>query len=100
MRWKPHVRFGGRARETDRQQCRHGALVRSHLANTALDECRRRVQNETLGHRGRKDDPLYRCRRLLTKAHERIDEHGHTKLVGLLRAGDPKGEVAEAWRAN
>jgi transposase len=24
------------------------------LANTALDECRRRVQNETLGHRGRK----------------------------------------------
>ena len=69
------------------------------LANTKLDECRRRVQNETLGHRGRKDDPLYRCRRLLTKAHERIDEHGHAKLVGLLRAGDPKGEVAEAWRA-
>ena len=31
------------------------------LANTKLDECRRRVQNETLGHRGRKDDPLYRC---------------------------------------
>ena len=30
------------------------------LANTKLDECRRRVQNETLGHRGRKDDPLYR----------------------------------------
>jgi|GEM_PF-4150696 len=25
-----------------------------------LDECRRRVQNETVGHRGRKDDPLYR----------------------------------------
>ena len=37
------------------------------LANTKLDECRRRVQNETLGHRGRKDDPLYRCRRLLTE---------------------------------
>ena len=32
------------------------------LANPKLDECRRRVQNETLGHRGRKDDPLYRCR--------------------------------------
>ena len=38
------------------------------LANTKLDECRRRVQNETVGHRGRKADPLYRCRRLLTKA--------------------------------
>ncbi|CAE7746185.1 true [Symbiodinium sp. KB8] len=35
------------------------------LANTALDECRRRVQNETLGHRGRKHDPLYRARRRL-----------------------------------
>ena len=33
------------------------------LANAKLDECRRRVQNETLGHRGRKSDPLYRCRR-------------------------------------
>ena len=28
------------------------------LANTKLDECRRRVQNETLGHRGHKADPL------------------------------------------
>ena len=28
------------------------------LANHKLDECRRRVQNDTMGHRGRKDDPL------------------------------------------
>ena len=28
------------------------------LANFALAECRRRVQNETLGHRGRKSDPF------------------------------------------
>lgn len=69
------------------------------LANEKLDECRRRVQNETLGHRGRKFDPLYRCRRLLTKADERLDEKGRTKLLGLLRAGDPKGEVATAWHA-
>ena len=27
------------------------------LANTKLDECRRRVQNETMGHRGRKTTP-------------------------------------------
>ncbi|MCA1701897.1 MAG: ISL3 family transposase [Actinobacteria bacterium] len=69
------------------------------LANAALDECRRRVQDETLGHRGRKDDPLYRCRRLLTKADERLDEKGRTKLLGLLRAGDPRGEVTTAWHA-
>jgi len=69
------------------------------LANTKLDECRRRVQNETLGHRGRKSDPLYRCRRLLTKAKERLDESGHEKLTGLLRAGDPHGDVATLWEA-
>ena len=63
------------------------------LANAKLDECRRRVQNETLGHRGRKADPLYRIRRLLTKADERLEEHGREKLLGLLRAGDPRGEV-------
>jgi transposase len=69
------------------------------LANAALDECRRRVQDDTLGHRGRKTDPLYRCRRLLTRADERLDEGGRTKLLGLLRAGDPRGEVTTAWHA-
>jgi transposase len=69
------------------------------LANTKLDECRRRVQNETLGHRGHKADPLYRCRRLLTKAEERLDDKGREKLMGLLRAGDPKGDVATMWKA-
>jgi transposase len=69
------------------------------LANSKLDECRRRVQNETMGHRGRKDDPLYRARRLLTKAHERLDDKGEEKLRGLLEAGDPSGEVRMAWHA-
>ena len=69
------------------------------LANTHLDECRRRVQNETMGHRGRKDDPLYRCRRLLTKADERLDERGQAKLLGLLQVGDPRGEVKAMWHA-
>jgi len=68
-------------------------------ANTKLDECRRRVQNETLGHRGRKDDPLYRSRRLLTKGHERLDERGNEKLLGFLEAGDPHGEVRMTWHA-
>ena len=68
-------------------------------ANNKLDECRRRVQNEVIGHRGHKHDPLYRARRLLTKADERLEEHGRTKLLGLLRAGDPRGEVTTAWHA-
>jgi hypothetical protein len=69
------------------------------LANQKLDECRRRVQNDTVGHRGRKSDPLYRARRLLTKANERLDEKGSAKLTGLLAAGDPHGEVRTAWHA-
>jgi transposase len=69
------------------------------LANTKVDETRRRVQNETMGNRGRKADPLYRIRRLLTKADERLTDKGRIKLVGLLDAGDPRGEVRTAWHA-
>ena len=69
------------------------------LANDAVDETRRRVQNDTLGHRGRKDDPLYRIRRLLLAAHERLDGRADAKLRGLLAAGDPRGEVRLAWHA-
>ena len=69
------------------------------LANQRLDEVRRRVQNETLGHRGRKGDPLYRIRRFLTAAHERISDQGETRLRGLLDAGDLHGEVRTARHA-
>ena len=69
------------------------------LANTALDECRRRVQNETLGHRGRRDDPLWRARRRLSIARERLSADQHDRLMGLLRAGDPHQEVWFAWNA-
>ena len=69
------------------------------LGNDALDDVRRRVQNQTLGHRGRKDDPLYRARKLLVSASENITENGHARLRGLLDAGDPYGEVRDAWHA-
>ncbi len=68
-------------------------------SNSKVDECRRRVQNETLGHRGHKHDPLYRSRRLLTKGHDRLDEAGEAKLMSLLEAGDPRGEVRMTWHA-
>ena len=32
-------------------------------------------------------------------ADERLDDRGRTKLLGLLDAGDPKGEVRIAWHA-
>lgn len=69
------------------------------LANASLDKVRRFVQNTVLGHRGHKHDPLYRARRLLTKACETIDAAGQTKMRGLLAAGDPDGHVTTAWQA-
>jgi transposase len=38
------------------------------LANAAIDDVRRRVQQEHYGHRGRKSDPLYRARRVFLTA--------------------------------
>ena len=69
------------------------------LAGQKLDEVRRRVNQELLGHRGHKHDPLYRARKLLVMAHERLDDRSQDKLTGLLTAGDPKGEVTTAWHA-
>ena len=66
-------------------------------ATAQVDLARRRVQNEVFGHRGRKDDPLYRARRLLTMAAERLDEDGTERMLGLLRAGDRYGQVEATW---
>ena len=67
------------------------------LANMALDDVRRRVQNDTLGHRGRKGDPLYGIRRLLLRANERLSDHARFRLEAGLAAGDPRDEVLDAW---
>jgi transposase len=67
--------------------------------NRCLDKVRRRVQNETLGHRGRKHDPLYRIRKLLLSGHERLDEAGRQRMLLGLRVGDPADEVLGAWLA-
>ena len=69
------------------------------LATQTMDECRRRVQNETLGHRGRKDDPPWKARRLMTFADERLSQEGRGRRTGLRKAGDPRGEVATAFHA-
>jgi transposase len=44
------------------------------LAGDALDECRRRVQQDTRGHRGRKGDPLYNARRSLHTGADLLTE--------------------------
>ena len=52
-----------------------------------------------MGNRGRAGDPLYRIRRLLGMAKERLTDETNAKLTRFLEVGDPDGEVAVAWRA-
>lgn len=68
------------------------------LANRALDQIRRRVQQQQTGHRGRRDDPLYRIRRVLLTGEEKLDDTAQQRLTTLLELGDPAGEVALAYR--
>jgi transposase len=69
------------------------------VANRCVDKVRRRVQNETLHHRGRKHDPLYRIRKLLLTGSERLNERGADRMLLGLRVGDPNDEVLGAWLA-
>jgi len=69
------------------------------LANRAMDNCRRRVNQELLGHRGRKADPLYRIRRVLLTGAERLSDKAWVRLHEGLRLGDPHDEVLDAWLA-
>ena len=63
------------------------------LANEVINDVRRRVQNEILGRRGHRDDPLYRTRRLMTRGWECLAPHQRERLFTALREGDPDGEV-------
>jgi transposase len=81
----------------------HTTVVVDHfhairLANMAVDQVRRRVQQTTLGHRGRKHDPLYQIRKLAITAGERLTQQGRARLRAGLAAGDSDGEVAAAWQ--
>jgi transposase len=81
----------------------HATVVVDHfhaikLANTVVDQVRRRTQQATLGHRGRKRDPLYRIRKLLLTAAEQLTSRGRVRLRAGLAAGDPSGELAAAWQ--
>ena len=67
------------------------------LANHTVDQVRRRTQQETLGHRGRKGDPLYGVRHLLLLARQRLDDHAQQRIDTALAAGDRYDEVACAW---
>jgi transposase len=66
------------------------------LAGDALDECRRRVQLDTCGHRGRADDPLYKARRTLHTGADLLTDKQQARIEALFAAEDHV-EVEATW---
>jgi transposase len=66
------------------------------LAGDALDRCRRRVQQDLHGHRGRKDDPLYRARRTLHTGDGLLTDKQKDRLQALF-ADQEHVEVEATW---
>jgi len=67
------------------------------LAGEALDSCRRRVQQQTCGHRGRSGDPLYGARRTLHTGVDLLTDK-QTARLSTLFAMDAHVEVEATWR--
>jgi transposase len=68
------------------------------LGTQVVDEVRRRVQQDTLGRRGHKHDPLYKIRGLLRHGAEHLTERQQAKIIACLNAGDPTDEVNLTWQ--
>ena len=66
------------------------------LAGEALDQCRRRVQQDTCGHRGRTGDPLYACRRTLHTGADLLTDKQKARLAALF-ATDQHLQVEVSW---
>jgi transposase len=66
------------------------------LAGDALDRCRRRVQLAIHGHRGRKDDPLYRARRTLHTGADLLTDRQCERLNALFESDDHV-QVEATW---
>ncbi|MBA3801036.1 MAG: ISL3 family transposase, partial [Geodermatophilaceae bacterium] len=66
------------------------------LAGDALDQCRRRVQQHTHGHRGHKGDPLYAARRTLHTGADLLTDKQKDRLATVFEA-DEHVEVEGTW---
>ena len=66
------------------------------LGGEALDGCRRRVQQDTCGHRGRTGDPLYGARRMLHTGADLLTDKQAKRLEDLF-AVESHVEVEATW---
>lgn len=68
------------------------------LATSAVDDVRRRIQQQTLGHRGRKGDPLYGIRNLLRAGRERLTNRQRARLQAAFAAHEDHVAVEVAYQ--
>ena len=68
------------------------------LATQVVDEVRRRVQQDTCGHRGHRNDPLYRIRNILRAGAENLTDRQNARLAAAWAADERHLEVEVAWR--
>ena len=68
----------------------------ARLAGDALDRCRRRVQHDLHGHRGRAGDPLYRARRTLHTGADLLTDRQRARIEALFAVEDHV-EVEVTW---
>jgi transposase len=66
------------------------------LAGDALDRCRRRVQQDLHGHRGRTGDPLYAARRVLHTGADLLTSKQQNRLTTLFAVPEHV-EVEATW---
>jgi hypothetical protein len=64
------------------------------LATQVVDDVRRRVQQEIHGHRGRKNDPLYRIRNILRAGAENLTDRQRARLEA--RRGPPTNDTSRS----
>jgi transposase len=68
------------------------------LSGDAMDNCRRRVQQETCGHRSYAGDPLYSARRVLHTGLDLLTDRQAARLQALF-ADDAHVQVEATWGA-
>ena len=68
------------------------------LGTAAVDDVRRRVQQDIHGHRGRKNDPLYRIRNILRAGQEHLTDRQQARLDAAFAADERHIEVEVAWQ--
>ena len=68
------------------------------LGTSAVDEVRRRLQQQLRGHRGRSGDPLYGIRMILRCGAEKLTDRQHARLEAAIAADERHDEVYVAWQ--